>query len=591
MKKYFRIVSAILAVCVLLGSGMLPVRAANPGGVQYLNTHVNTGHQRQDILAVAMTQLGYTEKKRNDTKYGDWFGYPGYDWCAMFVSWCARQAEIPEDVIKQCSWAHPNTFGIPYRHGSKYTPKPGDLFFSENFAHVGLVLSVEGDCFYSIEGNAKYHDINIPDDPSEESYYVMTNKRKINKYYYGIPAYKGDDLTHDYVRGFEKAHPHKIYYQCRTCGDRFDTGYTECVADCGKCLPCSCDPSHAGYYLVSSSDSVKIRKSHSTSAGYVGFATAGEAVYVYGADPKSGLAYIEYDGLRGHVELRHLTKYHDIPAAPQVTSSKTDYNISDRITLNWSLPKHTEEFRMKIWKDGVLYLEKSMELTRSYELNSLLIGEYEVQVIACNRSGASQGGTLKFTVRDTYTVTYDARSGSGVPKQQTQTNGEVLTLSSEVPVREGYTFLGWTDDPKGNFVVYEAGDTLRSYDHVTLYAVWKANDAVPEILSIAKLPNRTMFLIGQDLDVMGLQLQVMYSDGTGQPVRDGYGLEGFSSENLGPVTLMVTYEGLTAELILEIVEYIPGDFDGNYMVDEDDSIYLLRYVLFPELYPIYIPGD
>lgn len=38
-------------------------------------------------------------------------------------------------------------------------------------------------------------------------------------------------------------------------------------------------------------------------------------------------------------------------------------------------------------------------------------------------------------------------------------------------------------------------------------------------------------------------------------------------------------------------EYTPGDFDGNDTVDEDDAIYLLRYVFFPDDYPVAIPAD
>lgn len=38
-------------------------------------------------------------------------------------------------------------------------------------------------------------------------------------------------------------------------------------------------------------------------------------------------------------------------------------------------------------------------------------------------------------------------------------------------------------------------------------------------------------------------------------------------------------------------EYVLGDMDGSGVVDEDDAIYLLRYVFFPESYPITSPGD
>ncbi len=48
------------------------------------------------------------------------------------------------------------------------------------------------------------------------------------------------------------------------------------------------------------------------------------------------------------------------------------------------------------------------------------------------------------------------------------------------------------------------------------------------------------------------------------------------------------------ELLPEVPEvpaYVPGDFDGNELVDENDADYLLGYLLFPEWYPITIPGD
>ena len=37
--------------------------------------------------------------------------------------------------------------------------------------------------------------------------------------------------------------------------------------------------------------------------------------------------------------------------------------------------------------------------------------------------------------------------------------------------------------------------------------------------------------------------------------------------------------------------FIPGDLDNNQIVDEDDAIYLLQYVLMPEFFPVYQPVD
>lgn len=85
-----------------------------------------TGNQRTDLVNVARSQLGYHEGDSiedlngtgsgsgNYSEYGYWFGTQVkgntyghyYAWCAMFVSWCARQAGIPTSVISNAAYAH-----------------------------------------------------------------------------------------------------------------------------------------------------------------------------------------------------------------------------------------------------------------------------------------------------------------------------------------------------------------------------------------------------------------------------------------------------------------------------------------------------
>ena len=590
--RKFRVTIFLMALCMLLSTTVLPVQANNPGGVEYLNTHVNTGNQREDIVAIALTQVGYREKDVNDTKYGDWYGYPGLEWCAMFVSWCALQADVSTDIVQRQSWAHPGSFGVKYYHGNNYTPQPGDLFFTESFSHVGLVWYVEGDFFYCIEGNARYHDYTVPHDPTIENYHVMTNKRLISDYYFGVPEYEGCDKDHDYIKSYESAHPHKAYYACQTCGDTYYTGYTECVADCAQCFTCGCSSNQSGYYLVSdSSSALKMYNSHGGSNSYVGYATVGEAVYVHGTDPNSGWAYIEYDGQRGHIKLKYLTAYYDIPASPQVSSEQTDYVIHNDVTVTWNAPAGTEQYRLKVFRDGALYAEQIMDLTRTYTMEDLPQGNYEVQVIACNCSGASAPGVLKFTVLDTYTLTYDACGGTGAPAAQTQAIGEAVTISDVIPVREGYTFLGWTMAVQGNFVEYGAGDALSAYGNITLYAVWKRGDASLETITIEKLPACMVYLKGESLDTSGLALRLTYSDGSGHVVTGGYTTEGFDSETYGTKTITVLYDALKAVYEVQVVPYLPGDIDLNKTVNRDDVMQLLWHISFPDEFPVTVPVD
>lgn len=75
----------------------------------------------------------------------------------------------------------------------------------------------------------------------------------------------------------------------------------------------------------------------------------------------------------------------------------------------------------------------------------------------------------------TYTVAYDANGGTEAPENQTKTESISLALSSNKPLRSGYTFLGWSDSPSATAVQYLPGDTYNENSDKTLYAVWSEN--------------------------------------------------------------------------------------------------------------------
>lgn len=76
----------------------------------------------------------------------------------------------------------------------------------------------------------------------------------------------------------------------------------------------------------------------------------------------------------------------------------------------------------------------------------------------------------------THTVAYDANGGSGVPAPQTKTYGTALYVSTDIPTRNGYKFIGWNTDKNGNGTSYASGATY-GYDQnggtVILYAQWE----------------------------------------------------------------------------------------------------------------------
>jgi len=177
-----RIISMLIVLVMLFS--LTTVSALSADAASYKNTYKNTGNQRVDIVEVAKTQIGYKEGSNNDTKYGDWYGMPHAPWCAMFVSWCARQAGVPTSVIRNSAVASARSysFNLKYRNGYSYTPKPGDIFFAKDWSHVGIVASVKGDYFYSVEGNSNKNG-------SNEGVAVVSLRRRIANNYFGVPKY------------------------------------------------------------------------------------------------------------------------------------------------------------------------------------------------------------------------------------------------------------------------------------------------------------------------------------------------------------------------------------------------------------------
>ena len=78
----------------------------------------------------------------------------------------------------------------------------------------------------------------------------------------------------------------------------------------------------------------------------------------------------------------------------------------------------------------------------------------------------------------TYTVSYDANGGTSAPESQTKTQDVDLTLAGQLPVRDGYTFLGWATSKEAAAPEYQPGDSFKTNEDTSLYALWAAPDFV-----------------------------------------------------------------------------------------------------------------
>lgn len=91
-------------------------------------------------------------------------------------------------------------------------------------------------------------------------------------------------------------------------------------------------------------------------------------------------------------------------------------------------------------------------------------------------------GTVVFSPLKVPELRYNANGGSGAPSTQTDTNwlltSKNYTVSSTIPTRTNYTFLGWSTNSNATSAEYQPGSSIEldfNTDSLTLYAVWRYN--------------------------------------------------------------------------------------------------------------------
>ena len=184
-----------------------------------------TGDQRRDIVNVALSQVGYHEGDsrkdfgggnllgtENYTEYnffnGDIDGDYSYNWCASFVTFCARQAGIPENTIINSVSCDKFIRGdetakgfiekgeyINVKENKNFRPQAADIIFfledgadREYASHVGIVVGADDKYVYTVEGNTKRGIVN-------------TRRYEFNSDYivgYATPNYAGVKNDYDF---------------------------------------------------------------------------------------------------------------------------------------------------------------------------------------------------------------------------------------------------------------------------------------------------------------------------------------------------------------------------------------------------------
>ncbi len=422
-----------------------------------------TGVNREDLLAIALSQLGYQESNYegsysgtvggslNYTEFnwsqGDWaLGYGGsdYPWCASFVSWCLYQSRctdicsnsnigrnynnnpsgknIQNYIWKEysCSaWTQVlNTAGyLRYsaNRGGSYVPKSGDLiFFISSGAtvsgHIGIVVYVSGSTVYTVEGN------------TSSGTGLETNG--------GGVYFKSYDLSSSYIYGYGVM-PY-------TNNELPSVDYS------------GANPT-AGLYMTLSYKYLYADAACTTRAQY------GDGVYVdipmYHMFEASGVtsdktaAIVTYDGVSGYVSLNSTDRVLQISDTVSGSDSSADYKQVLLTAINSAASAYHENYT----EENLYYLRNAYESgVATYNNASSTQDDYKNaaqsinDLLATAQSGVNQGG-VRITGVNEKIETGDCHIFTSKLADSAVTNGWKATVSNANIAYTLNVVLEWSD--------------------------------------------------------------------------------------------------------------------------------------------------
>ena len=407
-----------------------------------LMSYALTGDQRYDVVSVALTQLGYhegnsendfdglnTSGSRNFVEYNRIYGKVdngegngisyGYAWCCAFVSWCMRQAGVPESKVtteiscpRMITWLQQRS---SYKtRASGYTPKPGDMIFfksstsSQTSSHIGLVLGVSNGYVYTVEGNSGGK-------VSRRSY-TLSDTYIVG---YGAPSYSVKPGTvYDFVAG----------------------GTTE---------------SPLGVWRVTA-DSLNVRRESNSSSLILGVVNAGLTVEVFEISGSWGRIF--YNGDSGWISLNYAEQVSSLPLGTYSVTASTSLTVRSGPSADTAALGYLGN------GDRVRVLEVSGHWGRL---------DYG------GRDGwISLNYAALISAAAYYTVAFSANGGTGGMTPLEMERGKAQALPANAFSRTGYRFAGWSATASGT-AAYTDGqsvtDLAPANGTVTLYAVWAVN--------------------------------------------------------------------------------------------------------------------
>lgn len=134
----------------------------------------------------------------------------------------------------------------------------------------------------------------------------------------------------------------------------------------------------------------------------------------------------------------------------------------------------TDNIVVEVDNPSLITLEVDDETGKTGKITLLETGTVTIKLYAEHYPEVFETCTLVIT-EPWVKVTYNANGGTDAPKTQEVVIGESCTLSSQIPKRPGYVFMGWYTESTGGEQI--TADTVFT-ENTTIYAQWKRAETV-----------------------------------------------------------------------------------------------------------------
>lgn len=547
-----------------------------------------TGNARDDILNIAKSQRYYfgggsaddlsgTPRKYGKyTEYGRAYGSVNSNWCGFFVSWCAQHAGIESTVLKQTGVANPVNFGLAgqsklesaqsytwsqFKNGT-YVPKAGDLIFygsssasssssvpTTGYSHVGFITSVDYNAdgsywFHTIEGNTSVSGY----DDDYRGVEFKTRKVSASNASKGYTGYW-------YIRAFGAPDYEKA-------GGSIGSGTNTEVFFTGK-------------YITTAENGLIIRSLPSTDGERLGKIPYQTEVQITEITNKWGK--VTYNGIEGFISLEY-AEFADVPPAVnelriEALPSKTEYQKGDTLVI-------TGAKIIAVYEGGT-----EVDVTRNCKFTPAVLNVAGTQTVVITYENAT--ASFEVNVTEPPKKELDLNDPSTYPSytRTLKLTSPQMTGDDVIFVQTVLKSLGYDIDVDGAYgpATQSAVTSFQQNKEIDVDGkvgpqTWATLiDAInsPHIMiteiTVTKLPDKTQYFVGEDLELEGMVVTAIYSDGSSKELTS-YDVTYTAFIEAGETVVTVMHEGKTAEFTVTVAlkEMVINE-DSGYEINEDNG--------------------